>query len=100
MGNAMADCQITCITKPNVTSPHEHITHVGNPSWSMKRLTVEDVIRRIKQKTDSFYVKDARGNRANVHVVPASAGRREHIRTYADGKPSDNLLALNQCSIY
>ncbi len=22
--------QITCINRPNRTSPHEHITHVGN----------------------------------------------------------------------
>jgi hypothetical protein len=44
---SMANCQVTCITKPNVNSPHEHITHVGNPAWSMKRLTVEGVIQRI-----------------------------------------------------
>jgi hypothetical protein len=39
----MADCQITCITKPHPQSPHEHITHVGNPSanWVWPR---EDVI--------------------------------------------------------
>lgn len=27
----MADVQVTCITKPHPQSPHEHITHVGNP---------------------------------------------------------------------
>jgi hypothetical protein len=95
----VSDCQITCITKPNVHSAHEHITHVGNPSWSMKRLTVEDVIARIKSRTDAFYVQDARGNRAYVKVVPPSAGLREHIRTYADNTPTDNLLSLNQCGI-
>lgn len=95
----MADCQITCITKPDVNSAHEHITHVGNPGWTVKRLPVEDVIRTIKSGINTFYVKDARGNRANVMVVPATATRREHIRTHADGKPTDNLLALNQCTI-
>lgn len=95
----MADCQITCITKPNVHSAHEHITHVGNSGWSMKRLPVEEVIRMIKNGINTFYVKDARGNRADVGVVAATATRREHIRTYADGKWTDNLLALNQCSL-
>lgn len=95
----MANCQIICITKPNAQSPHEHITHVGNPLWSMKRLSVEDVIQRIKNKIDTFYVEDSQGNRAYVGVVEASPGRREHIRTYADRKWTDNLLSLNQCSI-
>jgi hypothetical protein len=27
----MADVQVTCITKPHPQSPHEHITHLGNP---------------------------------------------------------------------
>ena len=94
----MANCQITCITKPNPQSSHEHITHVGNPAWSMKRLTVEDVIQRIRSNTDTFYVKDSRGNVAQVGVVDATPGRRAYIRTYADGKWTDNLLALNQCS--
>jgi hypothetical protein len=57
------------------------------------------VIQRIKSKFESFFVQDARGNRAVVQVVPASATRREHIRTYVDGTPTDNLLALNQCSL-
>jgi hypothetical protein len=95
----MANCQITCITKPHAHSAHEHITYVGNPAWSVKRLTLEDAIRRIKNNVDTFYVKDARGNVVNVRVVPASAGRREHLRTYADGIPTDNLLSLNQCSL-
>ena len=29
----MADVQITCVNKPDRMSPHEHITHVGNPGW-------------------------------------------------------------------
>jgi hypothetical protein len=95
----VTDCEITCITKPNVHSAHEHITHVGNPSWSVKRLTVENVIARLKSRTDAFYVQDPRGTRAYVKVVPASAGRREYIRTYVDNTPTDNLLSLNQCSL-
>ena len=95
----MPHCQITCITKPHVNSRHEHITHVGNPAWSMKRLTVQDVIQRIKNNVDTFYVKDAYGNIAHVGVVPASALQGEYLRTHADGKWTDNLLALTQCSL-
>lgn len=96
----MANCQVTCITKPNVNSPHEHITHVGNPAWSMKRLTVEDVIQRINSGTDTFYVADWAGNKAMIGVVNPGHGRRPFIRTYADGKWTDNLLALEQCRLY
>ncbi len=39
----MADCQITCITKPHPLSAHEHIIAVGNPSVPWK-LAVADVI--------------------------------------------------------
>jgi hypothetical protein len=37
------DARITCIRKPHPSSPHEHITHVGNPAanWIWTR---EDVI--------------------------------------------------------
>jgi hypothetical protein len=96
----MANCHVTCITKPNVNSPHEHITHVGNPAWTMKRLTVEDVIQRINSRTDTFYVADQFGNRAMIGVVNPGAGRRPFIRTYSDGKWTDNLLALEQCRLY
>ena len=34
----MADVQVTCIIKPHPQSPHEHITHPGNPpSWVWTR---------------------------------------------------------------
>ena len=94
----MADCRITCITKPHPESPHEHITQVGNSSvpWF---LTVPDVINRIENKIDTFYVLDPlTSKRANVGVVRI-AGRNPHIRTYADGVWNDNLLSLNQCPV-
>jgi hypothetical protein len=34
----MADCQVTCITKPQPLSPHAHIMHLGNPpTWVWTR---------------------------------------------------------------
>ena len=92
----MANCQITCITKPHLQSSHEHITHVGNPSVPWK-LTTAEVIQRIDSKTDSFYVVDLRNNKTAYVGVVRIAGRAPYIRTYADGDWNDNLLSLNQC---
>jgi len=94
----MADCRITCIVKPDRFSPHDHITHVGNPvaGWKWTR---EEVIRSIDNKTNTFYVLDPQTNqRADVGVV-RDAGKLPYLRTYADGYWNDNLLSLNQCPI-
>lgn len=95
----MANAQITCIVKSDPVGGHEHITHVGNPagnptSWMW---TVEQVIESIDNKTNTFYVEDPRTRlKAYVGVV-RPAGRRPHIRTYADSVWTDNLLSLNAC---
>ncbi|MHB8830754.1 MAG: DUF3892 domain-containing protein [Patescibacteria group bacterium] len=95
----MANCQVTCITKPNPNSPHEHITHIGGGTGSDRwKLTREDAIRRIEQKIDSFYVIGSRGDKAWVGVVRPDYGPA-YLRTYADGKWNDNLLALSQCPL-
>jgi hypothetical protein len=94
----MADVQITCISKPNPESPHEHITHVGNPAggWKWPR---EQVIASIDAKTNTFYVIDPfNSKRADVGVVRPS-GRPAYLRTYADGDWNDNLLSLAQCPV-
>lgn len=93
----MADVQITCITKPNPRSPHEHITHVGNPpTWVWPR---EKVIASIEARTNTFFVLDPRtGKRANVGVV-REPGKAPYLRTYADGYWNDNLLSLIQCPL-
>ena len=93
----MADVQVTCITKPNVNSPHEYITHLGNPlnNWIWTR---EQVIQSIEGKTNTFFVIDpATKKRADIGVVK-EVGRLPYLRTYADGKWNNNLLSLNQCS--
>jgi Protein of unknown function (DUF3892) len=94
----MADVQVTCITKPDPQSPHEHITRVGNPSagWNWPR---EQVVASIEAKSNTFYVLDPKtGKRADIGVV-RTTGRAPFLRTYADGCWNDNLLALNQCPI-
>lgn len=95
----MANCQITCITKPNVHSPHEHITHVGNPSVPWK-LTTTQVIHKIENKIDTFYVKDSKTGKVAYVGVIRILGKMPFIRTYADGDWNDNLLSLNQCPVF
>ena len=91
----MADVQVTCITKPDVFSTHEHITELGGFGWKWPR---EDVIRSIDANTNTFYVVDPiSGQRAYVGVVRPTDGRAPYLQTYADGKWNNNLLSLSQC---
>ena len=91
----MADAQVTCITKPNPQSAHEHITHLGNsPQWVWPR---EQVVASIDAKTNTFFVRDPRtGQRSEVGVV-REQGKAPYLRTYADGNWNNNLLSLDQC---
>lgn len=90
----MADCQITCINLSAGGNRHDHITHAGNGStW---RWPVADIVASIQAGSNTFFVLDSRGHRANVGVV---AAHPPYIRTYADGIWSDNLLALTACPI-
>ena len=94
----MADVQVTCINKPHRMSPHEHITHLGNPpvGW---RWTREQVIASIDAKTNTFFTIDpASRKRADIGVV-REQGKAPYVRTHADGKWNDNLLALNECPL-
>lgn len=94
----MADAQVTCITKPNVNSSHERITHLGNPT-NQWRWTREQVIASIDAGANTFFVIDpANGARANIGVVRES-GHTPYLRTYADGGWNNNLLSLTQCPI-
>jgi hypothetical protein len=94
----MPDCQITCVTKPDRFSAHEHITHIGNPTTSPPwRWTREQVVASIDAKTNTFFVTDPRtGRRADVAVV-REAGKLPYLRTHADGIWTDNLLSLTDC---
>ena len=94
----MADVRVTCITKPHPLSPHEHITHLGNPRAGWK-WTRDEVIASIDAGTNTFYVEDpGTGKRSDVAIVRPT-GRAPYLRTHADGLWNDNLLSLNQCAI-
>jgi hypothetical protein len=94
----MADARVTCITKPNPQSPHEHITHLGNPAAGSK-WTREQVIASIKAGENTFFVIDPLTNkRSEVGVVRPASGA-PYLRTHADGVWNNNLLSLDQCPL-
>ncbi|GLV23862.1 DUF3892 domain-containing protein [Sphingobium sp. TomTYG45] len=88
----MADVRVTCINKQPRNNTHEGITHLGGATWHWTR---QDVINSIEAKTNTFFTLVG-GNRAEVGVVNGANGK--YLRTYADGKWNDNLLALPECS--
>jgi hypothetical protein len=88
----MADVRVTCINKQPRNDSHEGITHLGGATW---RWTRQEVINSIEAKTNTFFTLVG-GNRAEVGVVNGANGK--YLRTYADGKWNDNLLALPECS--
>ncbi len=87
----MADLQVRCINKQPRQNPHEGITHLGGDGWKWTR---DQVVRSIESKNNTFYTLVA-GTRANVGVVDGPNGK--YVRTHADGKWNDNLLALPEC---
>jgi Protein of unknown function (DUF3892) len=91
----MSEFEVNCITKPNRESRHEHITHIGNVSgW---RVTREAAIARIESKQEAFYTIDRQTGRKVYIGVVREAGKAPFLRTHADGKWNDNLLAQSEC---
>jgi len=93
----MKEYQITCINKPHHMNQHEHITHIGNAGENW-RLTRELAIQKIDSEQEAFFtVEQQTGRRCYVGVV-REAGKHPYLRTHADGKYNDNLLAQSECS--
>ena len=92
----MSEFEVTCIKKPDRNSQHQHITHLGNSSGKWM-LTREQVISRIDSKQESYYTVD-KTTGAKVYIgVVREEGKSPYLRTYADSKWNDNLLALSEC---
>ena len=93
----MKEYQVTCIRKPNRESAHEHITHIGNEQnrWMLTR---EAAIRKIDSQTEAFYTVDATTDKKAYIGVVRESGKAAYLRTHADGKWNDNLLAQAECS--
>ena len=93
----MKEYEITCINKPNRSSTHEHITHIGNfaGAWHITR---ELAIQKIDSKEEAFYTVDKSSRRkVYVAVVRGDGNKAPYLKTHADGKWNDNLLALPEC---
>ena len=92
----MAEYRITCITKKDRLSKHEHITHVGNSSWTPKTRTREKVIELISEG-HKFYVTDSKTGKTSYVGIVREKGKAPFLRTHADGYWNDNLLSLPEC---
>jgi Protein of unknown function (DUF3892) len=89
--------EVNCVTKPDRSSRHEHITHIGNTNGQWQ-LTREAAISRIDGKTEDFFTIDRQtGKKVYIGVVREN-GKAPYLRTHADGKWNDNLLAQAECS--
>lgn len=75
---------------------HEHITHLWwtNPSTGVTGKSARaEIVRWLEQDNGTAYVMDSAGHRADVAVVAPRLGAK-YLRTHADGRWTDNLLAL------
>jgi hypothetical protein len=75
---------------------HEHIIRVWwiNPAdGKVGDNSRAEIVSWIETQNGKAYVEDAAGNRADVHVVKPTYGEK-YLQTYADGVPTNNLLAL------
>lgn len=86
----MARYQVTCITLSGGRS-YEHITHIGFSNGV--RWTKQEGVNFLRTAGNSLFVADQRGT-VEVGVVD---GNPPYLRTYADGRYTDNLLALPSC---
>lgn len=87
----MADVRVRCVSKQPRLDPHHGITHLGGEGWYWTR---QQVVASIEAGTNAFCTLVG-GYRAEVSVVDGPGGA--HVRTHADGKWNDNLLALPEC---
>lgn len=77
---------------------HEHIAHLW---WTNQATGASgdnargDIVAWIEHQNGKAYVEDERGYRVDVFVVTPNIGAK-YLRTFADGRWSNNLLALPQ----
>jgi hypothetical protein len=93
----MKEYQVTCVTKPNRFSAHEHITHIGNIAGGWK-ITRELAIQKIDSKLEAFYTVDRTSGRKMYVSVVREYSKLPYLRSHADGKWNDNLLAQTECN--
>lgn len=92
----MAQKHVTCINKPHHQSAHEHITHIGNlaEKWRVAR---ETAVYEIENNINVYYTIDKTTGKVCTVGVVREQGKAPYLRTHADGKYNDNLLAQPEC---
>jgi len=93
--------RIICVSKPsgNNRDPHDAISVLGwenEATGQRSRITRDELYNWIKLEKGVAYVIDGGGNKAFVGTRENIYGTR-YVQTYADGKWTDNLLALPNC---
>jgi hypothetical protein len=92
--------RITCIKKSGGyhENPYEAISTFGwtNEQTGESNSTDREQMWKWVTEGGEAYVRDAYGNVAWVRAKTNSRGTH-FLQTEADGKPSDNLLHLNEC---
>lgn len=93
--------RITCINKSggDHADPHHAISYLGwveDGSGKTEKSSRVQIYEWIKYHSGSAYVADSRGNKVWVRTRENQNGTR-FLQTYADGKWTDNLLALPEC---
>jgi hypothetical protein len=92
---APAIYRVTCKEKHSLYERITAISCINISTGSTLRILEHDAIRRIESGADSFFVEDAKGDRASV-VVRQREGRK-FLATQRDGIWDDNLLSLPEC---
>jgi hypothetical protein len=92
----MAERQVTCAKRLVMRFPNEHagITHLGGEGWLLSR---SEVIAAIDSGKHSFHTLED-GERAEVRVRSGIANHPDFVQTEADGRWTNNVLALPDCA--
>jgi hypothetical protein len=93
--------RITCISKAGGDHENPHVA-ISNLGWVNEadgktgNSTRIEMYDWIKNQDGYAYVRDQSGNTARVGTAETDRGTK-YVRTYADGKWTDNLLTLPEC---
>lgn len=96
----MARRRVLCIKSRTGAPRHEYITHIGG-DWGLnnQRLIIPEsqaILDLTYPVTNSYYIKDSKGDEAEVRVVTHPNGKK-FLTTVADYTTMDNLAKLQEC---
>jgi hypothetical protein len=94
----MASYKVVCVERKPATG-HHHVIGVGvvRGRRPLERLSVKDIRRAIKAKTDTFYTIDP-STGEKVSVKRHKCCGEKTIRSVVDDTRADNLAALSSCN--